>query len=312
MSFTTPSSVYDLDVKTRDRKLLKRQEVLGGFDPTRYVSERVWATASDGTKIPVSIVHKKDSFQKDGTHPLLLLGYGSYGISFPVFFDSNRISLLDRGIVFGVSHIRGGGEYGKRWHDAGRMMNKRTTFSDFIACAEALIAQGYTSRDRLIANGGLAGGLLMGAIVNMRPDLFRGILAQVPFVDVVNSMLDESLPLTIGEFEEWGNPKEKAAYDYMMSYSPYDNVKAQQYPSMLVVSSYNDSQVLYHEPAKWVARLRAMKTDSNVLLLKMNLDPAGHGGKSGRYEQLEEQAFEYAWILTTLASAHSGETSGPV
>jgi len=305
LSFTTPRTVYDVDVRTKQRKLLKREEVLGDFDPTRYASERIHATASDGTKIPVSVVYRK-GVKRDGTAPLLLAGYGAYGISYPVSFGSSRLSLLDRGVVFAVAHIRGGGDLGKKWHDAGRMEAKRNTFTDFIDVAEHLVAEKYTSSDRLAITGGSAGGLLMGAVVNMRPDLFGAVLASVPFVDVVNTMLDEDLPLTVGEFEEWGNPKEKPSYDYMMTYSPYDNVTAQAYPAMLVVSAYNDSQVLYHEPAKWVAKLRATKTDSNPLLLKMDLDPAGHGGKSGRYEKLREIAFEYAWLLTTLGVEKTG------
>ncbi len=299
MSFVTPKSVFDYDVKTKQRTLLKRQEVLGGYDASLYTSERLTATAPDGTKVPISLVYKK-GLVKDGRAPLLLYGYGSYGVSIPVYFDSNRVSLLDRGVVFALAHIRGGGDLGKKWHDQGRMLSKKNTFTDFIACAEHLIAQKYTARERLAINGGSAGGLLMGAVANMRPDLFKAVVAEVPFVDVVNTMLDETLPLTVGEFEEWGNPKEKPAYDYMLSYSPYDNVTRKDYPAMLVVSAYNDSQVMYFEPAKWVAKLRASKTDANPLLLKMDLDPAGHGGKSGRYEQLHEEAFAAAFILTQL------------
>lgn len=299
MSFVTPKSVFDYDVKTKERKLLKRTEVLGGYDASLYTSERLTATAPDGTKVPISLVYKK-GLAKDGRAPLLLYGYGSYGASIPVFFDSNRVSLLDRGVVYALAHIRGGGDLGKKWHDDGRMLRKKNSFTDFIACAEHLIAQRYTSRERLAINGGSAGGLLMGAVVNMRPDLFKAVVAEVPFVDVVNTMLDETLPLTVGEFEEWGNPKEKPAFDYMLSYSPYDNVTRKDYPAMLVVSAYNDSQVMYFEPAKWVAKLRAEKTDANPLLLKMDLDPAGHGGKSGRYEKLREEAFVNAFILNQL------------
>lgn len=302
VSFTTPPTTYDLDLATKQKTLLKRQPVKGDFDSSRYVSERVWATAADGTKIPISVVRKK-GVAKDGTAPLFITGYGSYGASYPVTFSSNRLSLLDRGVVFAVAHIRGGGDMGKKWHDAGRMMNKKSTFSDFISCTEALVTQGYGAKSRVGINGGSAGGLLMGAVVNRRPDLFKAVIADVPFVDVVNTMLDESLPLTVGEFEEWGNPKEKPAYDYMMSYSPYDNVKAQAYPAMLVTSSLNDSQVLYHEPTKWVAKLRTLKTDTNPLLLRMNIEPAGHGGKSGRYERLEEEAFRYAFLLWQLGAS---------
>jgi oligopeptidase B len=299
MSFVTPQSVFEYDVKAKTKTLLKQDEVLGGYDATQYTSERLFATAGDGTRVPISLVYKK-GLKKDGKAPLLLTGYGSYGFPSPINFDSARVSFLDRGGVVAIAHIRGGGELGKKWHDQGRMMNKKNTFSDFIACADALVKQKFTSASRLAIMGGSAGGLLMGAVINMRPTLFKAVIAQVPFVDVVNTMLDESLPLTVGEFEEWGNPKEKAAFDYMRSYSPYDNVAKKAYPSMLVISAYNDSQVMYFEPAKWVAKLRAMKTDKHPLYLRMNLDPAGHGGKSGRYERLEERAYEYAYLITEL------------
>ena len=298
-SFITPSSVYDYDVKAGKSELLKQQPVLGGYDPTLYKSERVQATASDGTKIPISLVYKKD-LKLDGSRPLLLDAYGSYGIPRNVSFSSNRLSLLDRGVVFATAHIRGGGDLGKEWHDAGKMMSKKNTFTDFIAAAEHLVKAGYTSKERLVITGGSAGGLLMGAVTNLRPDLFKAVVAHVAFVDVVNTMLDETLPLTAGEWEEWGNPvKNKEHFQYMLSYSPYDNVEAKAYPAMLVKTSLNDSQVLYHEPTKWVAKLRTMKTDKNPLLLKVNMG-AGHGGASGRYDALRETAFDYAFILTQV------------
>jgi oligopeptidase B len=244
-------------------------------------------------------MHRK-GFNRDGASPLLLFGYGSYGYSFPIGFSSDRLSLVDRGVSVAVAHIRGGGEMGKRWHDQGRMMAKRNTFTDFISAAEYLVAEGYTKGDRIVAEGGSAGGLLMGAVANMRPDLFKAVVALVPFVDVINTMLDASLPLTVGEFEEWGNPQIKAQYEYMESYSPYDNIDRKAYPTMLVRTSYNDSQVMYWEPAKYVAKLREMKTDSNPLVFKINMDPAGHGGASGRYTKLRETAFDYAFILWQL------------
>jgi len=297
-SFTTPPSVYDFDMKTRDRKLLKQQEVLGGYDPSQYASERRYATASDGTKIPISVVFKK-GFVPDGKAPALLTAYGSYGAPSDAGFDSTLVSLLDRGVVYAVGHIRGGGDLGKTWHDQGKMLKKKNTFTDFIACAETLVAEKYTSKDRLVIEGGSAGGLLMGAVVNMRPDLFRAVVARVPFVDVINSMLDESLPLTVGEFEEWGNPKIKEQYEYMKSYSPYDNLQAKAYPAMLVKTSFDDSQVMYWEPAKYVARLRTLKTDSNPLIFKINMS-GGHGGSSGRYDKLKEVAFDDAFVLTQM------------
>ncbi len=297
-SFTTPPSVYDFDMKTKERRLLKQKEVLGGYEPARYASERRHATAADGTKVPISLVYRK-GFVADGKAPLLLTAYGSYGASSDAGFDSTLVSLLDRGVVYAVAHIRGGGDLGKAWHDQGKMLKKKNTFTDFIACAEALVADGYTSTDRLVIEGGSAGGLLMGAVVNMRPELFRAVVARVPFVDVVNSMLDESLPLTVGEFEEWGNPKIKEQYDYIKSYSPYDNLEARAYPAMLVKTSFDDSQVMYWEPAKYVAKLRTLKTDSNPLIFKVNMS-GGHGGSSGRYDKLKEIAFDYAFELTQM------------
>lgn len=298
-SFTTPPSVYDYDMKTRKRVLLKRTEVLGGFDPQQYQAERVYAKAADGTRIPVSLVYKKE-LQRDGQRPLLLQGYGAYGISSEINFSIPRLSLLDRGVIYAIAHIRGGGELGEPWHDQGKMMMKRNTFTDFIAAAEHLVAEKYTSSDRLLITGGSAGGLLMGAVLNMRPELFKAAVVYVPFVDVMNTMLDESLPLTVGEFEEWGNPKVKADYDYMRSYSPYDNIAAKGYPAILVRTSLNDSQVMYWEPAKYVARLRATKTDPNPLLFRIKLGGGGHGGASGRYDAIKDTAFDYAYILTQV------------
>ena len=326
-SLVTPNSVYDYDVETRESKLLKGVEV-PGYDLKQYRSERLWATATDGTRIPISLVYRKD-FRRDGplpegglrskasvayapklerrsatqpsgprggSRPCLLTAYGSYGSSYPITFNSSRLSLLDRGFVFAIAHVRGGGEMGKVWHDHGRMMNKKNTFTDFIAAAEALLAEKFTSQDRLIATGASAGGLLMGAVTNLRPDLFKAMVMLVPFVDVVNTMLDASLPLTVPEYEEWGDPRKKGEYAYVKTYCPYTNLGFQTYPSLLVKTSFNDSQVMYWEPAKYVAKLRALKTDSNPLLLKVNM-AAGHGGASGRYDHLRETAFEYAFML---------------
>ena len=279
-SLVTPFSVFDYDMKTGQSTLLKETEVPGGFSRSNYKSERVFATAADGTKIPISLVYR-NGVKLDGSAPLLLYGYGSYGISIPPTFSATRLSLLDRGVIFAIGHIRGGGELGEEWRQAGRMMKKMNTFTDFIACAEALIKQKYTSKDRLVIQGGSAGGLLMGAVSNMRPDLFKAVISQVPFVDVLNTMLDASLPLTTSEYTEWGNPNEKPAFDYMKTYSPYDNITKQNYPAMLVKVSVNDSQVPYWEGTKLVAKLRTMKTDNNPLLLKVNFG-AGHGGASGR------------------------------
>jgi len=295
-SFVTPRSVFDFDLRTRHSLLRKEQPVLGGYDRSQYKSERIQVAAADGVQIPVSLVYRRDT-PRDGSAPLLLYGYGSYGISMPVGFNSNRLSLLDRGVIFAIAHIRGGGELGKPWHDAGRMRQKRNTFTDFIAAAEHLIARGYTMADRLIIEGGSAGGLLMGAVTNMRPDLFGAVVSHVPFMDVLSTMLDASLPLTVGEYEEWGNPQNADDYFYMKSYCPYTNVERKEYPAMLVKAGLNDSQVMYWEPAKYVAKLRALKTDPNVLLFKINMG-AGHGGASGRYDYLREIALDYAFMLT--------------
>ena len=298
-SFITPQSVFEYDMANGTSTLLKQKEVPGGYDRTRYQVEQIYATAADGMKVPISVVHLKTA-KLDGTGPLYLYAYGSYGFPMDIFFNSNLFSMVDRGVVAAIAHIRGGGEMGKAWHDDGRMMHKKNTFTDFIACAEYLVSNGYGSKDRLTIEGRSAGGLLMGAVLNMRPDLFHAALVGVPFVDVINTMLDESLPLTVPEFEEWGNPKEKAAFDYMISYSPYDNIEAKAYPNMLVKTSFNDSQVMYWEPAKYVAKMRALRTDHNILILKTNLDPAGHGGASGRYDRLKEAAFDYAYLLTQM------------
>jgi oligopeptidase B len=301
-SFITPSSIFDYDVRTGKSTLLKQQEVLGGYDPKQYASERLWATARDGVKVPISIVYRK-GFARDAKGALFLYAYGSYGFGTPPTFASNRISLLDRGMAYAIAHIRGGDEMGEKWREDGMLMKKKNTFQDFIDCAEYLIAQKWTSKDRLVIEGGSAGGLLMGAVVNMRPDLFKAVHAAVPFVDVMNTMMDASLPLTVGEYLEWGNPNEKAAYDYMKTYSPYDNLEKRAYPAMLVTTSFHDSQVMYWEPAKYVARLRTLKTDANPLLLKVKMEPAGHGGASGRYDRLHDTAFEYAWLLKQVGIA---------
>lgn len=297
-SLITPNSVFDYAMDRRSSTLLKQTEVLGGYDKTQYQSERLWATAKDGVRVPLSIAYKK-GFQRDGRHPMFLIGYGSYGYPYPITFSSNRLSLLDRGVVFAIAHIRGGGDLGKTWHDHGKMQKKMNTFTDFIASAEHLIGQKYTSKDRLVIEGGSAGGLLMGAVANLRPDLFKAVVSHVPFVDVINTMLDASLPLTVGEYEEWGNPNLKEEYEVLKQYCPYTNLKAQDYPTMLIRTSFNDSQVMYWEPAKYVAKLRTLKTDRNPLLLKTNM-AAGHGGSSGRYDYLREVAFDFAFILTQL------------
>jgi oligopeptidase B len=298
-SLVTPASVFDYDMPKRESKLLKQTEVLGGFDPKLYASERLWVTAGDGARVPVSVVYKK-GVPRDGSAPLLLTAYGSYGFPNPVTFSSSRLALLDRGVLFAIAHIRGGGELGKAWHDQGRLLHKKNTFTDFIAVAERLIADKYTSKERLVITGGSAGGLLMGAVTNLRPDLFKAVVSKVPFVDVINSMLDASLPLTAGEWEEWGDPiRNREHYDYMKSYCPYTNLAAKAYPAMLVETSFNDSQVMYWEPAKYVAKLRTLKTDRNPLLLKTNM-AAGHGGASGRYDYLHEVAFDYAFMLTQV------------
>jgi oligopeptidase B len=297
-SFITPRSVYDYDLQNGDRILRKQQPVLGGYDPTEYGSERLHAIAADGTRVPLSVVYRHDT-PRDGSAPLLLYGYGSYGLSMPVAFSSNRLSLLNRGVIFVIVHVRGGGELGKPWHDAGRMHRKMNTFTDFIASAEYLIERNYTSKEKLIIEGGSAGGLLMGAVTNLRPDLFRVVVSHVPFVDVLNTMLDASLPLTVGEYEEWGNPQVEEDYFYMKKYCPYTNLERKEYPTMLVKTGLNDSQVMYWEPAKYVAKLRTLKTDDNPLLLKTNMG-AGHGGASGRYDYLREIAFDYAFLLKEL------------
>ncbi|MGI8732689.1 MAG: S9 family peptidase [Pyrinomonadaceae bacterium] len=294
-SLVTPNSVFDYDMEKKTRILKKQTEVPGGFDKANYQSERIFATAADGTKIPISIVYRRGT-RIDGKAPLLLYGYGSYGASITPTFSSNRLTLLDRGVVYAIAHIRGGGEMGEEWREAGRMMKKMNTFTDFIAAGEHLVKNKYTSSDRMVIQGGSAGGLLMGAVTNMRPDLFRAVVSQVPFVDVLNTMLDASLPLTTSEYIEWGNPNEKAAYEYMKKYSPYDNIAKANYPATLVKVSLNDSQVPYWEGAKLVAKLRTMKTDDNPLLLKTNMG-AGHGGSSGRYDYLREVAFDYAFML---------------
>jgi oligopeptidase B len=297
-SFVTPHCILDYDVRTRERSLRKQQPVVSGYDPSQYVSERLHAAASDGTRVPLSIVCRRDT-PLDGSAPVLLYGYGSYGVSVPVNFNSNRLSLLDRGVIYAVAHIRGGGELGKPWHDAGRMKQKRNTFTDFIAAAEHLIEKRYTSPQRLVIEGGSAGGLLMGTVTNMRPDLFRMVISHVPFVDVLNTMLDASLPLTVGEYEEWGNPQIAEDYFCMKTYCPYTNLERKAYPAILAKTGLNDSQVMYWEPAKYVAKMRTLKTDSNPLLLKTNMG-AGHGGASGRYDYLREIGLDYAFLLTHL------------
>ena len=294
-SLTTPNSVYDYNMDTKEKTLKKEDEVVGGYNRADYITERLYADAKDGKKIPISLVYKK-GFEKNGKSPLLLYAYGSYGSSTDPNFSSSRLSLLNRGFVYAIAHVRGGEEMGRQWYEDGKMMQKKNTFTDFIDCAEYLIAQGYTSKEHLYANGGSAGGLLMGAIVNLRPDLWNGVVADVPFVDVITTMSDPTIPLTTNEYDEWGNPANKDAYFYMKSYSPYDNVEKKAYPNLLVTTGLHDSQVQYFEPAKWVARLRDMKTDNNLLLLHTNMS-AGHGGASGRFDYLKEIAREYAFFL---------------
>ena len=301
-SLVTPRSWYRYDMAERTRELLKRQPVLGGYDPDDYASEALMAVAKDGTRVPISLVYRK-SLRTKGPQPLLLYGYGSYGVPIDPTFRSSRISLLDRGMIFAIAHIRGGDDRGRLWYDDGKLMKKKNTFTDFIACADSLVRRKYTAPDRLVIQGGSAGGLLMGAVVNMRPDLFKAVVSQVPFVDVMTTMLDASLPLTVGEYLEWGNPNQPRAYKYMRSYSPYDNLAKGAYPSMLVETSLNDSQVMYWEPAKYVAKLRTLKTDGNPLLLKTIME-AGHGGASGRYDALKELAFTYSFILDQAGLAH--------
>jgi oligopeptidase B len=297
-SLITPSSVFDRDLITGKTELKKETEVLGGYDRSLYKSKRLTAIASDGTEVPISLVYKQ-GIELDGTNPLWLTGYGSYGYSYPIDFSSVRLSLLDRGIIYAIAHIRGGEEMGRRWYEEGKFLHKKNTFTDFIACAEHLIAKKWTNSDRLVISGGSAGGLLMGAVINERPDLFKAVVADVPFVDVLTTILDTSLPLTVLEWEEWGNPNDPQYYEYIKSYSPYDNVATKDYPAMLVTAGLNDSRVKYWEPAKWTAKLRELKTDKNLLLLKTNMS-AGHGGASGRYEYLQEIAFEYAFVLDCL------------
>jgi oligopeptidase B len=298
-SLVTPRSTIDYDMAEDSYTLRKQQPVLGGYSAARYRSERVFAVAKDGTRVPVDLVYRSALYKGDGSNPAFLYGYGAYGFPLPITFSSDRLSLLDRGFVLAYAHVRGGGEMGKPWHDAGRMQHKMNTFTDFIACAEHLIAGKYTRADRLEIGGGSAGGLLMGAVVNLRPDLFRAVLSQVPFVDVVNTMLDASLPLTAGEWEEWGDPRKKDEYDVIRRYCPYSNLEAKAYPAMLVKTSFNDSQVMYWEPAKYVAKLRTLKTDRNPLLFQTNM-AAGHGGASGRYDALRETAFDYAFLLAQV------------
>lgn len=297
-SLNRPNTLYEYNIITGETVKLKEQEIPSGFNPGDYVVERLWATAPDGVEVPMAIVYQK-GLKKDGSNPALIYSYGSYGISSDVYFSSSMFSLIDRGFVYAVAQIRGGSDLGEQWYEDGKLLHKKNTFTDFIACSEKLINDGYTSADRLAAMGGSAGGLLMGAVANMRPDLFQTIVAQVPFVDVINTMLDETLPLTTGEYEEWGNPNEEEYYNYILSYSPYDNIRAQDYPNMLVTGGINDSQVLFHEPAKYVAKLRSLKTDDNLLLLHMNMD-SGHGGATGRYEGIKDTAFEFAFILNRV------------
>jgi oligopeptidase B len=295
-SLATPSSVIDFNMKTKEKEIKKEQAVLGGqFDKNNYVEERVWATAKDGIKVPISLVYRKD-LKKDGTNPLLQYAYGSYGVTMEPYFSTTRLSLLDRGFIYAIAHIRGGEDLGRQWYEDGKLLKKKNTFTDFIDCSQFLIQEKYTSPAHLYAEGGSAGGLLMGAVVNLAPELYHGVIAQVPFVDVVTTMLDDSIPLTTGEYDEWGNPNKKEYYDYMLSYSPYDNVKNQTYPNMLVTTGLHDSQVQYWEPAKWVAKLRTHKKDTTVLYLHTNMD-AGHGGASGRFEAIKELAKEFAFLL---------------
>ncbi|MDD2476237.1 MAG: S9 family peptidase [Dysgonamonadaceae bacterium] len=297
-SLNRPTTLYEYDIEKSSSTKLKEQEVPSGFNPDDYTVERIWATATDGVEIPMAVVYKKE-LKKDGTNPALIYSYGSYGISSDVFFSTSFYSLIDRGFVFAIAQIRGGSDMGEQWYEDGKLLKKKNTFTDFIACSEKLINDKYTSTDKLAAMGGSAGGLLMGAVANMRPDLYQTIVAQVPFVDVITTMYDETLPLTTGEYEEWGNPNEEEYYDYIMSYSPYDNVKQQDYPNFLITGGINDSQVLFHEPAKWAAKLRTFKTDDNIVLLRMNME-SGHGGATGRYNRIKDVAFEFAFMLNRI------------
>lgn len=301
-SMTTPNSIFDYDMVTREKTLLKQDEVLGGFDSNNYETLRLFATADDGTEIPISIVYRK-GMKKEGSNPLLLYGYGSYGASMDAGFNSPSLSLIDRGFIYAIAHVRGGQELGRFWYEDGKLLKKKNTFTDFIACGEFLVREKYTSPDKLFAMGGSAGGLLMGAVMNMAPELFKGIVARVPWVDIITTMLDPDIPLTTSEYDEWGDPNDKQYYDYMLSYSPYDNVEARAYPNLLVTTGLHDSQVQYWEPAKWVAKLRAIKTDQNRLLLKTNMD-TGHGGPSGRYKRYRDTAFIYAFILDLVGIYH--------
>ncbi|MEO0890086.1 MAG: prolyl oligopeptidase family serine peptidase, partial [Pseudomonadota bacterium] len=298
-SLTTPGTYYDFDLNTGESEIMKQTPVLGDFDADNYQSERIMVTARDGKQVPVSLVYRKDLFKKDGTNPIYQYGYGSYGSTIEPTFRSTRLSLLDRGFVYAIAHIRGSEMLGRPWYEDGKKLTKQNTFNDFIDVTKGLVEEGYGAKDKVFAVGGSAGGLLMGAIINQAPELYRGIGAHVPFVDVVTTMLDESIPLTTNEYDEWGNPNDKTYYDYMLSYSPYDNVKTQNYPNMLVTTGLHDSQVQYFEPMKWVAKLREMKTDDNVLLFKTDME-AGHGGASGRFKRLKEDALEYAFFLDLL------------
>lgn len=297
-SLNRPGTLYEYNIATGETIKLKEQEIPSGFNPDDYVVERLWATAPDGVKVPMAIVYKK-GLKKDGTNPTLIYSYGSYGSSSDVSFSASLYSLIDRGFVYALAQIRGGSDLGEQWYEEGKLLHKKNTFTDFIACSELLVNEKYTSTNKLAAMGGSAGGLLMGAVTNMRPDLYQTIVAQVPFIDVINTMLDDTLPLTTGEYEEWGNPNEEEYYNYMLSYSPYDNIKAQNYPNMLITGGINDSQVLFHEPTKYVAKLRALKTDDNLVLLHMNMD-SGHGGATGRYDGIKDTAFEFAFILNRV------------
>lgn len=297
-SLNRPTTLYEYDIVTGKTEKLKEQEIPSGFNPDNYIVERLWATAPDGVKVPMAIVYKK-GLKKDGTNPALIYSYGSYGSSSDVYFSASLYSLIDRGFVYALAQIRGGSDLGEQWYEDGKLLNKKNTFTDFIACSELLVNEKYTSPNKLAAMGGSAGGLLMGAAVNARPDLYQTIVAQVPFIDVINTMLDDTLPLTTGEYEEWGNPNVEEYYNYMLSYSPYDNIKAQNYPNMLITGGINDSQVLFHEPTKYVAKLRALKTDNNIVLLHMNMD-SGHGGATGRYDGIKDTAFEFAFILNRV------------
>ena len=300
-SLKTPETLFEYNLRTKERRTLKKQTVLNDYDPSDYVTERHMVVARDGLSVPLSIVYKENAFSKDGNNPLLLYAYGAYGYSSEPSFRGSRISLLDRGFAFAIAHVRGGQEMGRAWYESGKLMNKKNTFNDFIDCAEYLITNNYTSSGKLCASGASAGGLLMGAIVNERPELFASVIAEVPWVDCVTTMLDQSIPLTTAEFDEWGDPSQKAVFEYMLSYSPYDNVKATDYPNMLVIAGFNDSQVQYWEPAKWVARLRSKKTDNNLLLMKTNFD-SGHGGASGRFDKYRELAMEYAFLIHTVSN----------